>query len=205
MHVRSKWFTVLCSPTDRSDKTQLMCSNPSDVFYYVVPGGWATVPCPTTKLSLLIPKSFVGIKQSMISVSLKTPLKNKMGNPYLQNFTSASARRLYLFYIKLSPHISQQNAPMVETSNNLMLTRLTQWQHCMLPSAFHQCAAQPHGLRRLVKGDGCLRISPADHLWHYKAWIKWNFLFSFKVSPCFNTSLCRSMPISTSKAEILRH
>jgi len=45
----------------------------------------------------------------MISVSLKTPLKNKMGNPYLQNFTSASARRLYLLYIKLSPHISQQN------------------------------------------------------------------------------------------------
>jgi len=39
MHVRSMRFTVLCTPTDSSDKTQLMCSNPSDVFYYVVPGG----------------------------------------------------------------------------------------------------------------------------------------------------------------------
>jgi len=49
------------------------------------------VQCPTTKLSLLVSKSFVGIKQGVILVALKTLLKNKVGNLYLQNFTSASA------------------------------------------------------------------------------------------------------------------
>ena len=75
----------------------------------IVQPSWATVPCPTTKLSMLISKSFVGIKQSVISVALKTPLKNKIANLYLQNFTSASIGWLYCFYIKLSPHILQQN------------------------------------------------------------------------------------------------
>jgi len=42
------------------------------------------VPFPTTKLSLLISKSFVRIKQSVLSVTLKTPLTNKIGNLYLQ-------------------------------------------------------------------------------------------------------------------------
>jgi len=69
----------------------------------VVQPSWTTVPCPTTKLSLFISKPFAGIKQSVISVALKTPLKNKIGNLYLQNFTAASARWLYWFYIKLSP------------------------------------------------------------------------------------------------------
>jgi len=45
----------------------------------------------------------------VISVALKAPLKNKIGKLYLQNFTSASARWLYWFYIKLSPHMLQQN------------------------------------------------------------------------------------------------
>jgi len=40
---------------------------------------------------------------------MKTPLKNKTANLYLQNFTYASARWLYWFHTKLSPHISQQN------------------------------------------------------------------------------------------------
>ena len=102
MHVRPMRFTALCTPTDSSDKTRLICSNPIGVFYYVGQVGWTTVPCQATKLSLLISKSFVGIKQIVISVALKTPLK-KIGNLYLQNFTSASARRLYWFYIKLSP------------------------------------------------------------------------------------------------------
>jgi len=38
------------------------------------------VPCLTTKLGLLISKSFVGIKQSVINVVLKTLLKSKIGN-----------------------------------------------------------------------------------------------------------------------------
>jgi len=75
----------------------------------VVQPSWTAVLCSTTKLGLLISKPFVGIKQSVISVALKTHLKNKIGNLYLQNFTSASARWLYWFYIKLSPHNLQQN------------------------------------------------------------------------------------------------
>jgi len=78
----------------------------------VVQPSWTTVPCPTTKLGLVISKSFVGIKQSVISVALKTPLKNKIGNLYLQNFTSASARRLYWFYIKLPPTFYNKIASM---------------------------------------------------------------------------------------------
>ena len=43
----------------------------------VVQPSWTTTPCPTTKLGLLISKSFVGIKQSVISVALK--LKTRLG------------------------------------------------------------------------------------------------------------------------------
>ena len=81
----------------------------------VVQTSWTTVPCPTTKLSLLNSKSFVGIKQSVISVAMKAPLKNKIGNLYLQNFTSASARWLYWFYTKLSPpHFTTKLPPWPE-------------------------------------------------------------------------------------------
>jgi len=36
-----------------------------------------------SKLGLLISESFLGIKQSVISAALRTPLKNKIGNVYL--------------------------------------------------------------------------------------------------------------------------
>jgi len=45
----------------------------------VVQPSWNAVPCPT-KLGLLISKPFVGIRQSVIGVVLKIPLKNKIGN-----------------------------------------------------------------------------------------------------------------------------
>jgi len=45
----------------------------------VVQPSLTTVPCPTTKFTLIISKSFVGIKQRMISVALKTPLKTRLG------------------------------------------------------------------------------------------------------------------------------
>ena len=45
----------------------------------VMKSTWTTIPCPTTKLSLLISKSFVAIKQSVINVALKTPLKTRLG------------------------------------------------------------------------------------------------------------------------------
>ena len=57
------------------------------------------------------------IKQSVISVASKPPLKNKIGNPYLQNFTSASARCLYWFHTKLSPYILQQDCAHEYTYN----------------------------------------------------------------------------------------
>ena len=97
MHVRPMRFTVLCTPTDSSDKTKgcvllYWCASLYHSLIVVQPS-WTAVPCPTTKSSL--------IKQRVISVALKTPLKNKIGNLYLQNFTS--------HYIKLSPQILQQN------------------------------------------------------------------------------------------------
>ena len=45
----------------------------------VVQPSWTTIPCPTTKLSLLISESYVGTKQSVISLALKTPLKTRLG------------------------------------------------------------------------------------------------------------------------------
>ena len=45
----------------------------------VVQPSWIAVPCPTTKLSLSISKSFVRIKQGVIRVALKTLLKIKVG------------------------------------------------------------------------------------------------------------------------------
>jgi len=58
------------------------------------------------------------MKQGVISIALKTPQKNKIENLYLQNFTSVSARWLYWFYIKLSPHILQQNCAHVWVDQN---------------------------------------------------------------------------------------
>jgi len=113
VHMRPMRFNVLCTSTDSSDKTQVMCSTILLCLFYrrliVMQPSWTTVPCPTTKLSSLISKSFVGIKQSVISVALRTPLKNKIGNLCLQNSTSRSTRWLCWFYTKLPPHILQQN------------------------------------------------------------------------------------------------
>jgi len=76
---------------------------------------WTTVPCLTTKLGLLISKSFVGIKQSEISVSLRTPLKNKIKNLHYKTslphrpdsyigFTSSCPPT---FYNKIAPMLTR--------------------------------------------------------------------------------------------------
>jgi len=98
----------------------------------VVQPSWIAVACPTTKLSLLISKSFVKIKQGVIRVALKTLLKNMVGNLYLQNFTSASARWLCWFYIKLSPHILQKNCAhvlhwLLFFEKKLLCTKILLW------------------------------------------------------------------------------
>jgi len=50
------------------------------------------------------------MKQRVIVVAFKTPLKSKIGNLYLQKFTSASTRWIYWFHIKLSPE-SEERPP----------------------------------------------------------------------------------------------
>jgi len=89
MHVRPIRFTVLCTPIGSSYKTQLMCSITLLCLFYhrlkAVQPSWTTVPCPTTKLCLLISKSIVGIKQSVISVAFETPLIDKIGSMCLQS------------------------------------------------------------------------------------------------------------------------
>ena len=70
---------------------------------------WTTVPCLTRKLGLLISKSFVGIKQSVISVSLRTPMKNKIENLYYKtslphrpdNYIGFTSSRPPTFYNKI--------------------------------------------------------------------------------------------------------
>jgi len=60
------------------------------------------------------------IKQGVIRVALKTLLKNKVGNLYLQNFTSASARWLCWFHIKLSaPHFTTKLRPWSKPSQRV--------------------------------------------------------------------------------------
>ena len=60
---------TFCKHASRTPMLSLIVMQPS----------WTTVPCPTTKLGLLISKSFVGIKQSVISVALTTPIKTRLG------------------------------------------------------------------------------------------------------------------------------
>ena len=68
-----------------------------------------TVPCPTTKLSLLISKSFVGIKQSVISVALNTS-KNKIVNLHLQNLdTLGQMCKIGIHFIIYSHHYQRSH------------------------------------------------------------------------------------------------
>jgi len=48
----------------------------------------------------------------VIIVAFKTPLKNKIGNLFLWNFTSASTGWIYWFHTKLSsPHFATKLRP----------------------------------------------------------------------------------------------
>jgi len=91
----------------------------------VVQPSWTTVPCPTTKLDLLISKSFVGIKQSVISVALRTPLKPRLGMYIYKtslplwpdDYAGFKSSSLPTFYNKI--------APMVQVTETL--NRWPQW------------------------------------------------------------------------------
>jgi len=64
MHVRPMRFSILCTPTDISDETQLMYSSILLCLFaskYDIGSSlnYGTAPCPATNLSILICKSFV--------------------------------------------------------------------------------------------------------------------------------------------------
>ena len=83
MHVRTMRFSILCTPADSSDKTQLICPtillclfvskydiSASRLNYSIV---------SKNKLSILICKSTVRIKQRVISGAFKTPVETRLG------------------------------------------------------------------------------------------------------------------------------
>jgi len=75
----------------------------------VVQPSLTTVPCPTTKFTLIISKSFVGIKQRMISVALKTPLKTRLGMCIYKTSLPHRPGDYIGFTSSCPPHILQQN------------------------------------------------------------------------------------------------
>ena len=83
MQVRPTRFSILWTPSDSSDKTQLICYTillclfaPNTI---LIEAGWTTLPSPATNVSILTCKSSAKTKQSVISVALKTPLEIRLG------------------------------------------------------------------------------------------------------------------------------
>ena len=85
--------------------------------------GWTTAPCPTTNLSILIRKSSARIKQCVISVALKTPLKIRLGIGVYE--TSLLHRPDDYRYIGFTPSCSptfyNKIAPMIVSKIRLVL------------------------------------------------------------------------------------
>ena len=86
-HVRPMRFTILCTPTDSSDKSPIdvwnwcllycsACLHPNTT---LMEADWTTVPCRATNLSILIQYVNHLQRQSVISVALKTPLEIRLG------------------------------------------------------------------------------------------------------------------------------
>ena len=117
--MRPMRFTILCTPTDSSDKTRwdvpLYCFACLYHILEVVQPSWIAVQCPTTKLSLLVSKSFVGIKQCVIRVALKTLLKKQGWESEFTKLPFGIGRWLCWFYIKLSPpHFTTKLRPCIK-------------------------------------------------------------------------------------------
>jgi len=75
----------------------------------VVQPSWTTVPRPATKLTLLISESFVGTKQSVICVALKTPLKTRLAICVYKTLLLHRVDDYIGFTSSCLPHILQQN------------------------------------------------------------------------------------------------
>jgi len=79
----------------------------------VVQPSWTTVPCPTTKLSLLISKSFVEIKQSVISVALKTSLKKDWESVFTKLHFRIGPITILVSHQVVPPTFYNKIAPMI--------------------------------------------------------------------------------------------
>ena len=73
------------------------CLRPNAI---LMEAGWTTVPCPATNSSILIYKSSARTKRD--SCCSQNTSRNKTGNLYVWNVTSASTCWLYWFHTKLS-------------------------------------------------------------------------------------------------------
>jgi len=82
MHVRPMRFSILCTPTGSSDKTQLMYSAILLCLFvskYDINGSRLNYSTMSSNKFKRICKSSARIKQSVISVALKTPLQIRSG------------------------------------------------------------------------------------------------------------------------------
>jgi len=83
MHVRPMRFSILCTPTDSSDNTRLLCfAILLCLFlskYDISASRLTAVPCPETNLSILVCKSALRTKQNAISVAFKTRPETRWG------------------------------------------------------------------------------------------------------------------------------
>jgi len=113
MHVRPMRFDILCTPTDSSEKTQLMCSTVLLCLFvskYDINGSRLNYSTMSSNKFRYINRQIVcKDKAKRDQCCSQNTSTNKFRNLYLQNVTSASTRWLHWFHTELSPHILQQN------------------------------------------------------------------------------------------------
>jgi len=126
-------FTTSCPPTFYNKIASWV------VFYYIavlvciqirylMEADWTTVPCP----------SFPKIKQSVISVALKTPLEIRLGTCIYK--TSLMHRPdYYVGFIPSCPPILQQNCAHAHRPTNFPPTNLFLWLFMMLIKLGNLC------------------------------------------------------------------
>ena len=83
------------------------CLHPNTI---LMEAGWATIPCPATKLSILICKPSARTTQNVITVALKTPLEIRLVNCiYVKHNFCIDPDDYIGFTPSCPPHILQQN------------------------------------------------------------------------------------------------
>ena len=89
----------------------------------VVQPSWTTVRCPKTKLGLLISIPFAGMKHSVISVALRTPLQTRLLQTSLRhrpdNYIGFTSSFPPTFYNKIAPVCSSNLVFANETNINM--------------------------------------------------------------------------------------